>query len=69
MIRVNVSAKYMGKFAGKWVAILEDRVIAVGKTLKEIRPFVTRKITDKTPDHKIAAAFKVPTKKERYWVV
>jgi len=69
MKRVNIPAKDIGKFAGKWVAILEDRIIAVGETLKEIGPFVTREKKDKTPDEKIAAAFKVPYKGEGPYVL
>ena len=69
MKRVNVSTKYIGRFAGKWVAILKDRIIAVGETLKEISPLVTRDIKDKTPDEKIAAAFKVPYKGEGPYVL
>lgn len=71
MKKVNVSTKYIGKFAGKWVAIdtTTDRIIAVGETLKEIEPFITRSIKDKTPDEKIAAAFKVPRKDEGPYVL
>lgn len=69
MKKINVSTKYMGRFAGKWVAILKDRIIAVGGTLKEISPLVTRDIKDKTPDEKIAAAFKVPYKGEGPYVL
>lgn len=69
MQKVNVSAVNMGKFAGKWVAILEDRVIAVGETLKDIGPLVTRNVNDKRPDEQIAAAFKVPYKGEGPYVL
>ncbi|MEK7163851.1 MAG: DUF5678 domain-containing protein [Patescibacteria group bacterium] len=69
MKKVSVSTKYIGRFAGKWVAILKDRIIAVGETLKEISPLVTRDIKDKTPDEKIAAAFKVPYKGEGPYVL
>ncbi|HCM82360.1 MAG: hypothetical protein UW22_C0032G0002 [Candidatus Gottesmanbacteria bacterium GW2011_GWB1_44_11c] len=71
MKRVNISVKYMGKFAGKWVAIntIKDRIVAVGETLKEIEPFITRSVKDKTPDEKIAAAFKVPRKDEGPYVL
>ena len=64
MKRVNTSTKNMGQYAGKWIAILKDRIVAVGETLKEISPLVTRDSKDKTPDEKIAAAFKVPYKGE-----
>ena len=69
MKKVNVSTKNMGRFAGKWVAIdpKQDRIIAVGKTLQEISPFVSGKINQK---EKIkAAAFKVPRKNEGPYVL
>ena len=71
MKKVNVSAKYMGRFAGKWVALdtKKDRIIAVGETLKEIESLVTRPIKDKTPDENIPAAFKVPRKDEGPYVL
>lgn len=69
MQKVNVSTKYMDRFSGKWVAILGDRVIAVGDTLKEICPFVTRDAKSKTPDEEIASAFKVPYKGEGPYVL
>ena len=69
MKKVNTSTKNMGQYAGKWVAILKDRIIAVGETLKEIGPLVTRDIKDKTHDEKIAAAFKVPYKGEGPYVL
>lgn len=69
MKRVNTSTKNMSKYAGKWVAVLEDRVIAVGKTLKEIGPLVTSDTKNKTPDEKLAAAFKVPYKGEGPYIL
>ena len=69
MKRVNTSTKNMGQYAGKWVAILKNRIIDVGETLKEIGPLVTRDIKDRTPDEKIASAFKVPYKGEGPYVL
>ncbi|MBI5621041.1 hypothetical protein HY949_04625 [Candidatus Gottesmanbacteria bacterium] len=71
MKRVNVSTKYMGRFAGKWVAVdtIKDRIIAIGETLKDIAPLVTRSLSDKTPDEAIPAAFKVPRKDEGPYVL
>ena len=61
----------MGKFAGKWVAIdtIKNRIVAVADTLKEIDLIVTRKVTDKIPDEKIPAAFKVPYKDEGPYIL
>ena len=59
----------MGRYAGKWVAIdpKNNLIIAAGKTLQEISPFVTSKTGDKS---KItAAAFKVPRKDEGPYVL
>ncbi len=69
MHRVNTSTKNMSRYAGKWVAILGDRIVAIGETLKEIGPFVTRDVKNKTPDEKIAAAFKVPYKGEGPYIL
>lgn len=71
MRKMNVSTKNMSQFAGKWVAIdtVRDRIIAVGETLKEIAPLVTRLVNDKTPDDKIPAAFKVPRKDEGPYIL
>ncbi|HLB60825.1 MAG TPA: DUF5678 domain-containing protein [Patescibacteria group bacterium] len=71
MKKVNVSVNRMGQFAGKWVAVdtAKNRIIAVGETLKEIAPLVTRSVKDKTVDEKIPAAFKVPRKDEGPYVL
>ena len=68
---MNIPAKNMAQFAGKWVAIdtVKERIIAVGETLKEIAPLVTRLVSDKTPDDKIPAAFKVPRKDEGPYIL
>jgi len=71
MKKVNVSTKQMSRFAGKWVAIdtIKDRIVAVADTLKEIDPIVSKKITDRIPDDKIPAAFKVPYKDEGPYIL
>lgn len=69
MKKVNVSTKYMGRFAGKWVAVdyENDRVVAVGETLKEISPLVSGKIGE---EQKIKAySFKVPRQDEGPYVL
>ncbi len=69
MKKVNSPTKNMGQYAGKWVAIdtMSNQVIAVGKTLQEIAPFVTGKTDNK--DKILAAAFKVPRKDEGPYVL
>lgn len=69
MRRINIPTKNMGQYAGKWVAIdpKSDRIIAAGKTLQEISPFVTGKVGNK--DKIAAAAFKVPRKDEGPYVL
>lgn len=66
MKKVNVSTKQIEKFAGKWVAIdpKKNRIIAVGDTLKEIGPLVTRPVSDKRPAGTVPYSFKVPRKDE-----
>ncbi len=68
MKKVNVSVKYMGNFAGKWVAIdKKDMIIAVGETLQDIFPFVAGKAGE---EEKIKAySFKVPRKDEGPYVL
>lgn len=59
----------MGKFEGKWVAIdpKNQKIIAVGNTLKDIDPLVSGKIQD---EKKIKAySFKVPRKDEGPYVL
>lgn len=69
MIRVNTSTKNMGLYAGKWVAIIpkEDRIIAVGKTLKEISSLVSGRVGNNKKI--IAASFKVPRKDEGPYIL
>lgn len=69
MKKLNIATKNIGQYAGKWVAIdpKNDLIVAVGKTLQEISPFVTSKTGDKS---KITAvAFKVPRKDEGPYVL
>ena len=69
MKKVNVSTRYMGRFAGKWVAIDPSRevIVAAGETLTEIAPFVTAKVGQ---EKKIKAfSFKVPYKDEGPYVL
>ena len=71
MKKVNVPTKKMDQFAGKWVAIdpMQDVIIAVGDTLKEIDSFITRPINDPRPSGTVPAAFKVPYKDEGPYVL
>lgn len=61
----------MNRFAGKWVAVdtIKERIVAVGETLSEIEPIVTRSVRDDIPDEKIPAAFKVPHKDEGPYIL
>lgn len=69
MNKVNISTKYMSKFAGKWVAIdpVKDVIVAAGETLKEISPYVSGKTANKNKI--MAAAFKVPYKDEGPYIL
>lgn len=71
MTIVNVSTKQMGKFAGMWVAIdtTKNKIIAAAKSFKDIAPLVTKSASDKTPDNRIPAAFKVPRKNEGNYIL
>jgi hypothetical protein len=69
MQKVNVSTNQIGKFEGKWVAIdsKNQKIIAVGDTLKDIGPLVSGK---KGEEKKIkASAFLVPRKDEGPYVL
>ncbi|MBI3384815.1 hypothetical protein HY030_01325 [Candidatus Gottesmanbacteria bacterium] len=69
MKKVKISLSQMPKFAGKWVAIQDDKIIAVGETLKDISPFVTKTDNDKILPEKIPAAFKVPYNDEGPYIL
>ena len=69
MKKVNISTNQMGKFEGKWVAIdsKNQKIIAVGDTLKDIGPLVSGKRGD---EKKIkASAFLVPRRDEGPYVL
>lgn len=71
MKKVNLPTKKMDQFAGKWVAIdpVKDVIVAVGDTLKEIDPFITRPVHDHRPVGTAPAAFKVPFKDEGPYIL
>lgn len=71
MKKINVSTKSIGKFAGKWVVInpTEEKIIAVGDTLKDIDSLITRPVSDARPSGTVPAAFKVPYKDEGPYVL
>lgn len=64
MRTVNMSAKNLGQYAGKWIAIDPDnqRIVAVGETLKDIAPLVSGSVKDKKKIR--ASAFLVPRRDE-----
>lgn len=69
MKKVSIPTKNMGQYAGKWVAIdpQKDRIVAVGKTLKDIAPLVSGKVGEEA---KIKAfSFKVPRKDEGPYIL
>lgn len=59
----------LSRYAGKWVAIKDGKVIAFGKNLNDIKKYVVRKKDDKTPLERLPAAFKVPRKDEGPYVL
>ena len=71
MKKVNLPTSKMARFAGKWIAIdpVKNRIIAVGDTLKEISPLVTRPASDKRPVGTVPYSFKVPRKDEGPYVL
>lgn len=69
MKKVNISVKQMGKFAGQWVAIKGDKIVAAADTLREIGSLVTRKAGEKKSLEKMPAAFKVPYKGEGPYIL
>lgn len=62
MKKMNVSTTKMGKYTGRWVVVdpKRERIIAVGETLKEIGPLVTRSADDKRLTGTVPFAHKVP---------
>ena len=69
MTKVNVSTKKMKKFAGKWVAIQKNRIVAVADKFSGIAPVVTVTAKDKRTEDQVPAAFKVPRKNEGPYVL
>lgn len=71
MRKTNTPAKNIGQYAGKWIVIdpIKDKIIAVGETLKEIEPLITRPVSDKRPSGTVPAALKVPYKNEGPYVL
>ena len=72
MKKVNVSAKRMDKFAGKWVVIdpKNDKVIAVGNNLKEISSLVTHSKDEKVaPVGEAPFSYLVPHKDEGPYIL
>lgn len=71
MKKINVSTKQIDRFAGMWIAIdtTKKKIIAAAKSFKEIAPFVSKAVGDKTPDDKIPAAFKVPRSNEGTYIL
>jgi len=60
MRKVNVPVEKLPRFSGKWVAIKNERIIAVANKYEELSGIVTG--TKKNPP--IAGAFKVPKKSQ-----
>lgn len=71
MKRINVPAKKISTFAGKWVVIdpKKDRIIAVASNLKEIGPLVSRTPSDKHPAGTVPFSYRVPRKDEGPYVL
>lgn len=71
MKKMNVPAKNMSQYAGKWVAIdpIKNMIIAVGLSLKDIDSFITRPANDSRASGTVPAAFKVPYKDEGPYVL
>lgn len=69
MKKVNVPRDQIEQFEGMWVAIDHklNRIIAVGKTLKEIASYVTGKVGQE--DKIKASAFLVPRKGEGPYIL
>ena len=59
----------LSRYQGKWIALLGSRVVASGRTLKDIERFVKRKVSDRTKAERLPAAFKVPRKGEGPYVL
>lgn len=59
----------LSKYQGKWVALLGNKVLASGETLKDIEKYVKESVSKKTPISKRPAAFKVPRKGEGPYVL
>ena len=61
---VSLHFDELEKYAGKWVAILEDKVIAVGDTVKEVMASVQESGVEESP-----LVTLVPPKDEEMYVL
>lgn len=69
MKKLNISTEQIDRFAGMWVAIDDkrERIVAAGKTLREIARYVSGKVGE---EKKIkASAFLVPKKGEGPYIL
>lgn len=69
MQKVNVPTDKISRFAGKWIVIdpQQEKIIAVGKTLKDVSSLVCHSIEEKTlPVGKAPFSFLVPRKDEKH---
>ncbi|TSC85481.1 MAG: Uncharacterized protein G01um101416_832 [Microgenomates group bacterium Gr01-1014_16] len=72
MKKVNVPRNKIARFAGKWIVIdpVEDTIIAVGETMRDIAPLVTHSVGDEVaPAGKAPFSFLVPRKDEGPYVL
>ncbi|MBU1246894.1 succinyl-CoA synthetase subunit alpha [Patescibacteria group bacterium] len=54
----------LSKYAGKWVALQNNQVIASGDSIYDIEKYVVRNKEEKIAIEKLPAAFKMPRKDE-----
>lgn len=59
----------LSKYAGKWVAILGNKVVAHSENINEVAKYTVKDINDPTPAEKIPALFKVPRPDEGPYVL
>ena len=66
MKKIKISTKYIPRYAGKWVAIHPkiEKIIAVGDSLDDISPLVSRDPKDNRPVGTVPYSFLVPRKDE-----
>lgn len=71
MKKLNIPARQIGKFAGKWVALdpVKQKIIASGNSLTDVAPATNKAENRRLPVEKSPYVFLVPRKDEGPYIL